>query len=96
MMELVSRNVSLKPAHRRQIHSWLKRSQHLGQQVGDFVMKMTIQRTGRSYVVWADVKDHAGAFMCRAKNHELMDACRLVIQKLSVQLHNQRLAKPAA
>ena len=96
MIEFVSRNVSLKPAHRKQIQSWLRRSVRMGQQVGNFVLKIAIQRTGKSYVVRADVKDEAGSFTCRSKEHELMDACREVVLKLKVQLHNQRLARVAA
>lgn len=93
MMELVSRNVPLKPAHRRRIQGWLKRSLQMGQKVGDFVMTMTIQRTGNHYEVRADVKDLAGQFICRSRHHELMDACRDTIHKLHLQLHNQRLAR---
>lgn len=96
MMELVSRNVSLKPAHRRQIMGWLKRSLHIGQQVGNFVMTMTIQRTGKRYEVRADVQDQAGTFVCRVRKHELMDACRGAVQQLNLQLHNQRLSRLAA
>ena len=92
MMELVSRNVSLKPAHRRQIMGWL----HIGQQVGNFVMTMTIQRTGKRYEVRADVQDQAGTFMCRSRKNELMDACKGVVQQLNLQLHNQRLSRLAA
>ncbi len=76
MIELVSRNVSLKPAHRKQIQAWLRRSIRMGQKVGSFVLTMTIQRTGKVYEVRADVRDEAGNFTCRSRKHELMDACK--------------------
>jgi hypothetical protein len=96
MMELVSRNVSLKPSQRRQINAWLKRSLRLGQQVGSFVMTITIKRTGKMYEVRANVQDQAGTFTCRSRQHGVLDACRRLVHSLNTNLHNQLLQRMAA
>jgi hypothetical protein len=96
MIELVSRNVLVRGSNRKQIMAWLRRSLRLGQQVGDFVLKITIERIGRRFEVKAQVHDHAGNFVCRSRGHELMDTCREIAQRLSTQLHNQRLNRLAA
>lgn len=93
-MELVSLNVPLRGVHRKQIMAWLRRSLKIGQQIGNFVLKMTIQRSGKLVVVRAKVIDGAGEFTCRSRG-ELMDACREVTQKLNLQLHKQRLQMAA-
>ena len=95
MMELVSLNVPLRGVHRKQIMAWLRRSLKLGRQIGNFVLKMTIQRSGKSFEVRAQVSDGAGEFTCRSKG-DLMDACREVTHKLNLQLHKQRLQRKAA
>ncbi len=91
MIELVSRNVSLKPSQRRQINAWLRRPLRIGQRIGNFVMKLTIQRTGNMYVVRADVQDGAGTFTCRARQASVLDACKRVVHAAYAQLHSQRL-----
>ena len=95
MMELVSLNVPLRGVHRKQVMAWLRRSLKLGQQIGNFVLKMTIQRSGKSFEVRARVTDGAGEFTCRSKG-ELMEACRDVTLKLNQKLHKQRLQRMAA
>lgn len=91
MIELVSTNVLLKGSQKRQINAFLRRALRLGQRVGDFVLTMTIARSGRHYEVKAQVQDQAGSFTCRSRNHQVMHACREVSHQLSLQLHNQRL-----
>lgn len=95
MVELDSRNVLLKGSQKRQIMAWLKRPLQLGQRIGDFVMKLTIQKVGRCYEVKAQVQDQAGTFMCRSRRHEVLGACREVTQQLKIRLHNQKLQRAA-
>ena len=95
MMELVALNVPLRGVHRKHIMAWLRRSLRIGQQIGDFVLKMTIQRSGKAFEVRAQVRDGVGSFTCRSRG-DLMDACREVTQKLNLQLHKQRLQRMAA
>lgn len=94
-MELVSPNVPLRGVHRKQILAWLRRPMKIGQQIGNFFMKMTIQRIGKSFEVKAQVRDEAGEFTCRSRG-DLMDACREVTLKLNQQLHRQRMQRMAA
>lgn len=94
-MELVSLNVPLRGVHRKQIMAWLRRSLKLGQQIGHFVLKVTIQRSGKGVEVLAHVYDEVGEFTCRSHG-DLMDAFRDVTHKLNLQLHKQRLQRTAA
>ena len=96
MIELVSRNVLLKGANRKQILAWLKRSLRLGERVGNLMVTITVQRIGRTYQVIAHVQDQAGVFNLKSHAHELMDACRKMSQIMTVRLHNQRLHDLAA
>ncbi len=84
-------NVLLKPSHRRQLMTWLKRAIRLGAQVGDLVVTLTFQRIGRLYEVRATVHDSAGDFDCRRRDRDWRDALRDVILTLTSRLHSQRL-----
>ena len=96
MIQLVSGNVSLKPSQLKQLNGWLRRPQRLGQQMGSFVIKISIHRTGKMYEVRADVQDQAGTFVCRSRKHGVLDAGRAMVHKLNNELHNQRLQHMAA
>lgn len=96
MVKLESGNVLLKPSHRRQLMGWLKRASRLGERLGDFVLTITISRTGRQHEVVASVHDAAGDFVCRSRQRDWRDAVRALIHRLMVQLHNQRLRRALA
>jgi hypothetical protein len=90
MVKLNAGNVLLKPSHRRQLMSWLKRAQRIGGQVGDFFLTISLQRTGRLTEVRADVHDAAGDFTCRVRRTEWRDALRELVHMLSSRLNAQR------
>lgn len=90
MIELVSNNVVLKGSHRRQILAWLRRTLHLGERLGDFAMKVTIQRSAGKYEVKAQIHDQAGDVTCRARGQELMETCRNLVHQLSMSVRSQR------
>jgi len=96
MVKLNSGNVLLKPSNRRQLMSCLKRAQRMGSQLGDFLLTITFQRTGRLTEVRADVHDSAGDFVCRARRHDWKDALREIVHMLSSRLNAQRLGMPLA
>lgn len=96
MLQLDSGNVLLKPSHRKQLMTWLRRALRLGQKLGDLLIKITLQRTGRHYEVKAKVHDRAGDFGCRSRNHELKNALRELAHRLSIRLHDQRLGRVMA
>ena len=85
-------NVLLKPSHRRQLMTWLKRAMRLGAHLGDLVVTLTLQRIGRLYEVRATVHDSAGDFGCRSRDRNWHDAMRDVVMTLTAKLHSQRLA----
>jgi hypothetical protein len=90
MVKLNAGNVLLKPSHRRQLMAWLKRAQRLGGQVGDFILTISLQRTGRLTEVRADVHDAVGDFTCRVRRPEWRDALRELVHMLSSRLNAQR------
>ena len=84
-------NVLLKPSHRRQLMTWLKRAIRLGAKLGDLVVNLTLQRIGNCYEVRATVHDSAGDFGCRRRDRDWRDALRDVVLTLTSRLHAQRL-----
>lgn len=91
MIKLDSGNVLLKPSHRKQLMSWLRRALRLGQRLGAFVLKITMRRNGRMYEVRAAVQGAAGSFDCRARCHDWRTAFRDLARKLAVRLRAQRI-----
>ena len=96
MIKLQSGNVLLKPSQRRQIAALLRRCVRLGKRLGDFVLNISMHRSGRMYEIWADVQDRAGAFACRARQNNWQDALRDLARSLTLRLHDQRLQRGVA
>jgi hypothetical protein len=91
MIQLDSGNVLLKPSHRKQLMAWLKRAMRIGQRLGNFLLQITMKRTGRSYEVNFAVQDSAGNFNLRMKRHDWRDAVRDLSRMICVKLQGQRL-----
>jgi hypothetical protein len=91
MIKLQPGNCALKPSQRRQLLSWLKRTVHLGKQVGNFILTITVRRVGHAYEMIASVHDARGDFNCRTKGKTWRDVCRDLVRTLSSRLHAQRL-----
>ena len=89
MIKLDEGNVLLKPTHRKQLMSGLKRSLRLGQRLGDFLLTITLHRTGHQIEVRAVVHDTAGDFNCRVRQSDWRTAIRNLIRKLASALHTQ-------
>ena len=93
MVKLHAANCVLKPSQRRQLQSWLKRAIHLGERLGNFLLTITVQRSGRGmFAMQANVHDAAGDFDCRCKGQTWRDVCRAMVRMLAVRLHDRRLA----
>ena len=92
MIELRSGNVLLKSSDRRFLGNWLKKVRRLGQRLGDFVMKLSMQRVGRSYEVRATVHDAAGDFQLRSRKGTWEDAVHELMRMLTARLRGQRFA----
>ena len=96
MLRLIPGNVLLKPSHRRQLMSWLRRVIRMGERLGDFVLTITLHRTGRAYEVKARVHDSAGDFDVRCRQHDWRSALREVVRSLATRLHGQYIHRHAA
>ena len=95
MIKLDAGNVPLKPSHRRQLMTWLKRSLRLGQQLGDFVLTISLRRAGRGYEARARVHDAAGDFTCRTRRTDVRDLFRELARTITSRLHAQHLGRAA-
>jgi hypothetical protein len=96
MVKLHAGNCQLKPSQKRQLASWLKRTVHLGERVGNFVLTISVRQVTRGYEMRASVRDAAGRFDCRSRGHTWRDVCRAIARMLSVQLRQQREAMSSA
>jgi ribosome-associated translation inhibitor RaiA len=96
MIKLDSGNVLLKPSHRRQLMTWLRRAMRLGNRIGNFALTISMQRIGRAYEVRATVEDSAGTLTCRSKRHDWQDALRDLVRRLTQWLHEQQLRHATA
>jgi ribosome-associated translation inhibitor RaiA len=95
MVKLNSGNVLLKPSHRKQIMSRLRRALRLGSRLGNFDLTIHLQRQGGRFEARADVHDSAGNFCCRSRKSNWRDALYELINALAHQLHAQYVAQLA-
>lgn len=95
MIQLDLGNVLLKPSHRKQLNAWLRRSLRLGQRLGNFVLSITLRRTGHTYEATASVRDSAGSFTRRSRQHDWRGAIRDLVKSLTLGLHDQYLRRAA-
>jgi hypothetical protein len=91
MIKLDSGNVLLKRSHRKQLMSWLRRALRLGERIGDFVLSISMQRSGKMYEVSVTAQDSAGKLSCRTRRHDWQDAMRDLVRRLTYWLHQQQL-----
>ena len=91
MIQLHEGNVLLKPSHRRQLHTALKRVVRAGERIGKFVLKITIRRVGPMLELQASVRDALGMFHCRLRGL-WQDVIRDCVRQLRSQLHLQQLS----
>lgn len=95
MVKLKSNNVLLKPSHRKQIMSHLRRPLRLGSRLGNFDLTIHLERVGHRFEARADVRDSAGDFCCRSRRSDWRDALRELIDSLVHRLHAQCIAQLA-
>jgi len=96
MIQLNSGNVLLKPSHKRQLMAWLRRAAKMGDRLGQFVLHLSLHRSGKAYEVSAFVKDSQGKFELRARSHDWHTAARNLVRMLSVRLHEQLIVRAVA
>ena len=93
MIQLNSGNVLLKPSHRRQLMSWLRRATKMGERLGQFFLTLTLHRSGKSVEVTASVRDSAGKFELRSRSQDWHGAVRNIIRMLATRLHEQLIMR---
>ena len=96
MIKLESNNVLLKGSIKKQLMGWMKRSLKMAQRLGDFAVKITLQRVGSVYRITAYVIGASGPLECHVHGHDLRETCRKLVRRLSEQLHDQQLRKTLA
>ena len=89
MITLDEGNMLLKPSQRRQLMTWLKRTMRLGERLGDFVLSITLKRTGRIVQIEADVATRRGSVVFGIRQHDWRHAAREIVRRLTVHLHDQ-------
>ena len=96
MIQLNSGNVLLKPSHKRQLMTWLKRAAKMGERLGRFVLNLSLRRSGKAYEVTASVNDSVGNFSLRTRSQDWRTASRDLIRMLAARLHEQLIIRTAA
>lgn len=95
MITLDAGNVLLKPTQKKQVLARLKRAIRLGDRIGDFVMKITMRRTGKHVEMTADVKDRFGNFSMRSKGQNWIDALHAIVREVFREIHNHTVRRAA-
>jgi hypothetical protein len=89
MLKLDSGNVLLKPSHRRQLMSWLKRAIRFGQRIGNPAISIIMHRVGRMIEVRADVADQKGTVAFRSRQNDWKHAARELVRMITSYLHDR-------
>jgi len=95
MLKLDAGNVLLKPSHRKQLMSWLKRAIRFGERMGNFAISITMHRIGRLVEVRANVSDQRDAAMFRSRQTDWRDAARQLVRMVTSYLHDQMIRRLA-
>lgn len=93
MIKLDVGNMLLKPSHRKQLMARLRRALRIGARLGEFMLVITMHRSGRQCEVQARVHDSAGDFVCRSRQHDWRDAVRDLVKSIVNRLHAQQLRR---
>jgi hypothetical protein len=95
MFKLDSGNVLLKPSHRRQLMTWLKRAMRFVQRMGNLSISITMHRVGRLTEVRANVADNAGSTAFKSRQSDWRDAAQQLIKMLTGYLHDRMIVRPS-
>jgi hypothetical protein len=95
MIKLEPGNVLLKPSQRRQVMTGLRRSSRLGDRLGNFDLKISMQRSGKFYELRANGHAAASDFGCRSRRHDWQTALRELTADITRHLHELCLNRAA-
>lgn len=90
MIKLDAGNVLLKPSHRKQLFTCLRRPARLGERL-DVDMTLSMERIGRRYEVRANLHGSAGDADFRCRQRHWQDAVRDISGLMTNRLHEQCL-----
>ncbi len=76
--------------------AWLRRCLRIGSRLGNFLLTVTMRRSGRQVEIRAVVHDAQGDFACRSRQPDWQGAVRDLARQLSTRLHAQYLQSLAA
>lgn len=96
MIKLDSGNVHLAPARRKQLMSRLRRSNRLGERLGNFLLEIRLKRSGKALDLRVAVRDSAGSFDVHTRQSTWDDACHALSRLISRRLHAQAVVRAAA
>jgi hypothetical protein len=91
MLKLDEGNVLLKPSHRRQFMSWLKRAMRFVQRVGNPLVSISMHRAGKLIEMRADIAGSTGAVAFRSRQSDWKNAARQIIHLLTAYLHDRMI-----
>jgi hypothetical protein len=95
MVKLDVGNVLLKPSHRKQLMSWLKRAIRFGERMGNLAISITMHRIGRLVEIRANVADQNGVVMFRSRQTDWRDAARQLVRTVTSHLHDRMIRRVA-
>jgi hypothetical protein len=93
MLTLNAGNVLLKPSHRRQLMSWLKRALKLSERLGNLAISITLTRVGKLVEMRAGVTRSGRTTEFRARESDWHYAARNLVRLLTGFLHNQTIQR---
>src|SRR6202034_1197691 len=91
MFTLDSGAVLLKPSHRRQLMTWIKRAIRIGERSKDFNLSISMSRVGRLVEVQANVNQGKQTKSFRSRKPDWQDAARELARAVTIHLHDTQL-----
>jgi hypothetical protein len=89
MIKLDAGNVLLKPSHRRQLMTALRRCMRIGERLGNFVLSITMRRCGRALELrasglWADHNVRTHGTGTKRFNHPVVGELTMAYEELAI------------
>jgi hypothetical protein len=96
MFKLDSGAVLLKPSHRRQLMTWIKRAIRIGERSNNFSLSISMTRIGRLVEVQADVAQGRNTARFRSRKPDWRDAARELSKAVTLHLHDSQFHRLSA
>ncbi len=93
MITIDAGNVLLKPTQKKQMLARLKRALRLGDRIGNFMIKISLRRTGKHVEVTATGQDRLGQFAFRNRGKTWMDALHAIVRDVFRTVHSHAIGR---